>query len=69
MTAQLTEGQRVRIVGTRFDGSVGRVVSILVGRPGDDLAVEIRVWRAGPGVALGRGESCVVPAVYVELVK
>jgi hypothetical protein len=66
MNRQLAEGQKVRIVGTRFDGCVGRIESVLVGRPGDDLSVEVRVSKVGPGVVLSRGETCVIPAEYVE---
>jgi hypothetical protein len=69
MTAQLHAGQKVKIVGSRFDGSVGRVEIEPFNRPDGQLAVGIRVWRKGPGVIMSRGETCVVLASCVEPAK
>ena len=59
MEMQLRQRQKVRITGSRFAGSVGRVEDLVENRMNESM-VSVRVWRVGPGVVLKRGETCLV---------
>lgn len=68
MANEWPAGQKVRLTGSRFAGSVGRVEDASQNQAGEMMVV-VRVWRVGPGVVLGRGQTCIVSASDVEAVK
>jgi hypothetical protein len=68
MAAKFITGQKVRIIGSRFAGSLGKVQVAFVSRDGTPL-VNVQVWTVGPGVILNRGDACLVSPDDLELIK